>query len=275
MTRRIRALDLPHVVRGPIACAPPRFEMLPPGDLWIDERYQRDLSARSIRLIEHMVAHWDWARFRPPVGCYVEGSVHLIDGQHTAIAAATHGGIGAISVGLVEAGSLSERALAFVGLNRDRIRVTGAQVHFAELAAGDEDATTIHQVCARAGVTMLKYPPSRGLFGPGECLAISTVRRLIDKHGAMKARVVLQILVEARCAPISADLILATAALLYAPEYAGVFSSGDLALEIRAFGGAVPAEARAMAQRRGMTLWRAIAAYLAERERLHDARSAA
>jgi len=273
--RRIAPLDLAHLARSAIAHAPPRFETLAPQDLWIDERYQRDLSARSVRLIGKMVARWDWARFRPPVGCFIEGAVHLIDGQHTAIAAATHGGIAAIPVAIVEAATLAQRARAFVGLNRDRIQATGAQIYFAELAAGDDEAATVAQVCARAGVTLLKYPPPMARFKPGDTLAISTLRRLIDKHGAMRARVVLETLVKARCAPLAADLIRAAAELLYAPEYDGLFTQESLSVEIRALGDAFPAAARRLAEERGMTLWRALASHLAHQGGRHVARPAA
>ena len=273
--RRVEPLDLAHIGRAAIANAPPRFETLAPQDLWIDERYQRELSDRSVRLISKMVARWDWARFRPPVGCFVEGAVHLIDGQHTAIAAATHGGIAAIPIGIVEAASLSDRARAFVGLNRDRIQVTVAQVYFAELAAGYDEAATVAQVCARAGVTLLKYPPAMARFKPGDTLAISTIRKLIDRRGAMAARVVLETLAKARCAPVAADLIRAAEELLYAPEYQGVFNQESLSVEIRALDGSVPPAVRALAEERGMTLWRALASHLAHRGGRHVARPAA
>jgi hypothetical protein len=36
------------------------------------------------------VANWDWRRFKPPVVARTATGLEVIDGQHTAIAAASH-----------------------------------------------------------------------------------------------------------------------------------------------------------------------------------------
>ena len=76
-----------------------------PADLCVDASYQRDISRRSLKLIEKLVAEWDWRRYNVPVVTRVGNAWHIIDGQHTAIAALTHGGIGEIDVLVVEAES--------------------------------------------------------------------------------------------------------------------------------------------------------------------------
>ncbi len=67
--------------------------MVKPSTLLVDERYQRGLSERSIKLIRKIVSEWDWRAFKPPVVVDVGAGLEVIDGQHTAIGAATHGGM--------------------------------------------------------------------------------------------------------------------------------------------------------------------------------------
>ena len=71
-----------------------RIMAIDPAELSIDASYQRDLSKKSLRLIQTLVKDWDWRRYKIPVVARVDDAWHVIDGQHTAIAALTHGGIG-------------------------------------------------------------------------------------------------------------------------------------------------------------------------------------
>ena len=81
----------------------PRIMAIDPAELSIDASYQRDLSKKSLRLIQTLVKDWDWRRYKIPVVARVDDAWHVIDGQHTAIAALTHGVIGQIDVMVVEA----------------------------------------------------------------------------------------------------------------------------------------------------------------------------
>ena len=152
--RAIEALEFHDVSPADVRSAPPAVRMVRPGDLWVDEAYQRGLSERSVRLIRKIVSEWDWTAFKPPVVVEVEGRLQVIDGQHTAIGAVTHGGIDEFPVLVVQAEKQELRASAFVRHNRDRISVTPTQLHTAMVAAGDEDALTIKQVCERAGIVI-------------------------------------------------------------------------------------------------------------------------
>ena len=176
---------------------------------------------------------------------------------------------------VVQAASQADRARAFVGHNRDRLNVTTHQVFFAELAAGDETARTIAQVCERAGVKLLKYPPQYGRFGVGESLAIGAIRSLVAKLGAMRARVVLQSLVAAKCAPVGADFIKAASELLYGPEYRGLLGEERLSEIVRGFAGAIPDEAVQFAASRKLPIWRALVVVIANKGGRRGPRAAA
>lgn len=273
--RPVAPLDLPDVTPAVVEDIRPEVREVSPAQLFVDEAYQRSLSERSVRLIRKIVSKWDWRHFKPPVVVETTAGLHVIDGQHTAIAAATHGGIGTIPVLVVPAEDVATRARAFIGHNRDRITVTGAQLHFAALAAGDEDALTVEQVCRRAGISILKFPPANGVYEPGQTIAIATIKRLIDRLGAMKARQALSALAEARCAPASSDLMKASAELLFGQDYAGAFTVEDLATHIRAEGAAAERDARSLALSHRLPHWRALTVALYRRRKGRGSRSAA
>ncbi|MDW9773041.1 hypothetical protein GOA89_14905 [Sinorhizobium meliloti] len=236
--------------------------MVSPSELWVDESYQRGLSDRSMRLIRKIVGEWDWTAFKPPVVVEVEGRLQVIDGQHTAIGAVTHGGIEQLPVLVVTAERQEMRAQAFVRHNRDRIQVTPTQLHTALVAAGDEDALTIAQVCARAGVTILKNAPPFARFKPGETMAISTVAALVNRRHAAGARRVLETCVKGGAAPVSAAMIRAVEHLLFAKEYAGEIDSERIALLISSRLSTLEQEAQRFATERKMPLWRALASVI-------------
>ncbi len=119
--RAIEPMALPGVEPGPVAGAVPRLEWGDPKTLWVDETYQRNLSERLVKLIRKIVAEFDWRRFSPPKVVHVDGRRHVLDGQHTAIAAASHPGIKEIPWIVLDAPELLDRARAFIGHNRDRV----------------------------------------------------------------------------------------------------------------------------------------------------------
>jgi hypothetical protein len=256
---------MPDIVPGAVTTREPVFEKISPAALFVDESYQRNLSERSVRLIRKIVARWDWRTFMPPVVVKVADDYHVIDGQHTAIAALTHPAIKEIPVMVVEADALADQARTFLGRNRDRITVTPCQLHAAAVIAGDEDALTVHQVCGRAGLRILKHPPGAGQFKAGDTLAVSTVSALVNRRGAMRARKILQVVGDARIAPVPAALIKAVEHLMTHADTAGQIDPGDLTTVIRAGHGVIEAEAKVFAATHGVALWKGAAATLLKR----------
>ncbi|OLP56805.1 hypothetical protein BJF92_12090 [Rhizobium rhizosphaerae] len=260
--RAVAALDFPDLSPGAVEGAPPVMRMVAPAELWVDESYQRGLSERSVRLIRKIVSEWSWAAFKPPVVVEVDGRLNVIDGQHTAIGAVTHGGIPAIPVMVIAAPKRETRASAFVRHNRDRISVTSTQLHAALVSAGDEDALTVDQVCARAGVKILKHPPSMARFAVGETLAVSVISGLVNRRHARGAREVLEVCVKAGAAPVSAALIRAVEHLLHSAEYKGEIDAERIAVVISAQMSTLFSEAQRFGHERKMPLWRALASVI-------------
>ena len=258
----------PICIKGLTPHAPPTgepiFERVNPADLLVDETYQRDLSPKSIALIQKIVSEWDWRRFKPPVVAFADGGLQVIDGQHTAIAAASHPDIEAIPVMVVEAPELQSRALAFIGHNRDRLQVTAMQLHHAAVAAGEDSAVTVEQVCARAGVILVRSAYGGRQWKAGETTAINAVRALTEKRGAQRARQILDALVQAGLAPILTHHIKAAEMLFSQADYAeqleviGDGGAADLAQAIKALGDGADKEARVFAAAQCVPYWRAL-----------------
>ena len=60
---------------------------------------------------------------------------------------------------------------------------------------------TALQVCERAGATVLRNPTPGRPFRPGELIAVSALVSLIRRRSAMRARIVIETLVQAQVAP--------------------------------------------------------------------------
>lgn len=232
--RPIASLPIPNITPNAVSTSHPEFKWVRPDALLVEEAYQRDLGDKSIRLIRKIVAGWDWTAMKPPICARrSDGALVVIDGQHTAIAAASHPGIDQIPVMIVAADTVADRATSFVKHNADRIAMTSTQVHFAALAAGDEVALAMRDACQRAGARLLRNPPSAGVFKVGDTMAVVGIRTLTERRGVAFMARVLGILVEAKRAPLASAEIWAVSSLLSEPEWRGTFDSDDLAVLIR------------------------------------------
>lgn len=206
--RPIKPMKFPDLTPAADFGSKPIPKWIAPTSLMVDGTYQRDLSERSIRLIRRTIEAFRWNRYKPPIVVQTgPATLHVIDGQHTAITAATLG-IPEILIMIVEADSIDERARAFVGHNSDRIVVSPFDIYKALLASGDPDAQDVDNVCKRAGVRIRVISPSSAI-AEGDTAAIGLVRSLVKRRGVILARKVLQCLVKAKRAPITGAEILA------------------------------------------------------------------
>jgi len=262
MLRPIYAISLNGLSPNEPATGQPIFENVDPSTLHVDGAYQRDVSERGVRQIRRMIEHWDRSKYQPPVCTYAENDegktiLKILDGQHTAIAAASHPRIATIPVMIVEASGLEAQAKAFIGQNTDRLQVTKLQLHQAALIAGDEDSLDIQKVCDRAGVRLLLA--NNGKYEAGDTVAISAVSAVVKKYTAINARKILEILAKAELAPISTPHIRAAEHLMTAPDYADSFEPEDLTAAIVALGPKADSEAKLLAISHKIPHWKALA----------------
>lgn len=262
--RPIEPIQLHDV--GPLAApptAPPVFIDVDPRSLMVEPAYQRELTTKSLAAIRRIATGWDWRRFRPPVVVMTDEGGLILDGQHTAIAAASRPDLATIPVQLVEASEVAERALAFIGLNTGQLAHTAVGLHKAAVTGGDVTACAVDRICTAAGVTV------RGAFGgakwnPGDTAAVRGVRDMLASVGERKAVQILQALAAAGLAPISATDMRAAEMLFTNPDYAENLNPleeggiADLASAILALGSDATREAKVFAKAQCVPLWRAL-----------------
>jgi hypothetical protein len=253
--RRITALSFPDIVEPDLGLKP-ELLWVAPTDLWVDPTYQRDLTVRSYKLLKRVLKQFSWNRMKPPIAARAEdGQIHLIDGQHTAIAAASLN-IPAIPVFIVAAEALHERARSFVSHNTNRVAVQPLAVYKALVAAGDPEALVCEAVIKKAGVRFRVLNQS---VAPkvGDCSSFSVVQNMVKTHGPMRTRIVLETLVQAERAPISGHDLRATVFLLWQEEPR--IDPGALAEAIKLDSDMGFLSAQMRAKQAHMVLWRALA----------------
>lgn len=205
----------------------PEIRLVYPTDLRVEPAYQRDLSGKSISLIRKIVAEWDWARFKPPVCAETSDGLFVIDGQHTAIAAASHPKPFRIPIIVISADAIERRAESFVAHNRDRVAMTPYQILHAEAVAGGKDARTIFEIITRAGGSIPRYAPQKGKAKPGEIVCVSEMRAILRMNGPRVLERVVRIAVQARCAPVTMVVARSLRQLLVLPSAKATASLPD------------------------------------------------
>ncbi|WP_315804062.1 ParB N-terminal domain-containing protein [Bradyrhizobium sp. SZCCHNS3002] len=210
--RPIKPMTFAGIAGAEVVGQRPELRWIAPTALHVDGTYQRDLSRQSLRLIEQIYRSFAWDRVKPPIVVDDGGLHHVIDGQHTAIAAASLG-VAELPCFVIQAPDLAARARAFVGHNTDRISVGPIAIYQALCAAGDEDALDVQRVCKRAGVTIRDFNQGCDIK-IGETKAVSLIRKLIKKRGVVTARRILECLVKGEMAPIPAGAITAVEHIL-------------------------------------------------------------
>lgn len=234
-TRTIRPLPVsPSILSAlPNPGAPPSIELVDPRTLCVEDRYQRQLSERSVALIHRIIEQFDWRAFKPPIVARdADGTLMVIDGQHTAIGAASHPHVELIPVVVVSAGEVVDRAKAFLRHNRDRVGMTPMQIHHAALAAGDEVAVAVDEACKKAGARVLRNPQSTSMR-IGDTMAVTTISTICKQRGVNFTARLLKILVEAGQAPIDALSIKAVLEVLTDPSWKNTISGEALSVTIR------------------------------------------
>ena len=255
----------PLVLNGVVPKAPatgvPELTMIAPGDVLVDDRYQRGLSERSIRMIRRIVAEFDWRRWRPPVCVWGDEGLMAIDGQHSLVAAASHPLINEVPVLIVAADSLKDRAATFIGINTDRLAVTTMQMHAAAVVAGDAAAVRVQALLDQLGIRVLKSSPNKTqAYRPRDTVAVAAIRSLIDRVGDQRGETVLRVLADAECAPIKEIGIKAVERLLFDPEFRGQVAASDLVVTVGSLRDTAERDARVFSATHGVPAWHGLAA---------------
>lgn len=261
--RAITPVSISGLIPGAPSTGMPIFENIRPEQLFVDPSYQRDIGERGLRQIRRIVEGFDWARFKPPICAYAdhEGKTVLkvLDGQHTAIAAASNPHIETIPVMIVEAEDTVSQAKAFIGQNTQNLGVTNLQLHQAAVAAGDEDALTLELTCKAANVRLLRAPNSQISDGSRQTIAVKQIEGLIARRGRIMARQVLEIIADAERGLITATHIKAVEFLLTDSEFADHVLGEDITSAIIDLLYTAEEDAKRFAETHRMPHWKALA----------------
>lgn len=221
----------------------------------VDAAYQRgEDTARA----EKIARSFSWSKFGAIVVVPRDDRFAVIDGQHRAAAAKMHPLIDNLPAVIMPSvqGTAAE-ATSFIGLNAERKQVNGLELFHAKLAMGDEDVLTVAQVLDRAGVTVPRYASAK--YEARQTIAVNVINAMIGRHGAMRARLYLEILANADCAPISCNQIKAVEHLMTDDEFAGWIEPGELTATIRTMGVLGDTEAKRFAATHGLPTWKGLA----------------
>jgi hypothetical protein len=261
--RQIAPVSIAGLVPQKPTSGMPICEHVDPTTLFVDPAYQRDIGERGYRQIRRIIERFDWAKFKPPICAYAEVDgetvLKVLDGQHTAIAAASNPFVREIPIMIVEAEDTISQARAFIGQNAERVGVTPLQIHHAALAAGDEDAKTLQEVCEKAGITILKRPGEYDPTASRETVAVGAIRQMIARRGDKLAREILEVLANAERGPIRAEHVKAVEYLMTNPDYCESFYPQDLTMAIVELLTAAEEEASQLSMSKRWPMWRALA----------------
>lgn len=204
--------------RNPIP-PPPKIAWLALEQLVIDETYQRGLSEASMRLIRRLVQTWDWNCFKPlSVAATGGGLYKVIDGQHTAIAAATHGAIETLPCLVLDAATVAEQARAFVGINRDRVSLTAYALYRSRLAGEDPEAMAVHEGLQAAGGRLLETVRYYEDYSPGDVACVATLLQIVRRGGKNRLARLMRMIVAAEISPAPSFILKGLEEVVTSPE---------------------------------------------------------
>lgn len=276
--RPVAPIELPKKLQPAVLVANElTCEWVAPTDLFIEEAYQRGLTVRSLGLIRKIVSGWDWTKYKPPICSLLPGGkLAVIDGQHTAIAAASHGEIGLIPVMITTAARLEKRAESFVAHNKDRLAMSSMQVFHAQLAAGDpvvmRAATWAHEV----GGQVPRNPPQKGYERKGDIIPVAELTRFAKKHSKNVFQDIIAICVLSGHAPIGLAMLRSVEMILTQEYFAQTAKAGIEKIAVALGSIESPdAASRVAAAETGQVRFRALAVMIRDRVDISTAKGVA
>lgn len=167
-------------------------------------------------LIRRLVATWDWNCFKPlsVAPCDTGALYEIVDGQHVAIAAVTHGSIELLPCLVLDAATRAKRSAAFVGINSDRIPLTPFALYRGRLMAGEPLAVQIDGALQASGCSLLETLRYDIDYPAGTLACVSSLGLIIRTHSAEILTQALQLARAASWAPIPSTALKALSQIL-------------------------------------------------------------
>jgi len=162
----------------------PTLEWIGVQQLSVDDFYQRSIENEASKsLIRKIARFWNWDLCQPlAVSRRDTGELYVVDGQHRWTAAKMRGDIAHLPCVVQRHREVGDEAALFVALNKQRQKLTAADLFKAALAAGDEEATAIAEAMEAAGLKLASHP-NYNSWKPGMVANISGIQAAWRKAG--------------------------------------------------------------------------------------------
>nr|WP_314085688.1 ParB/RepB/Spo0J family partition protein [uncultured Shinella sp.] len=161
----------------------------------IDGSYQREISRRGRENIQYIAENFDWSKFAPVIVAPVEGGLYaIVDGQHRTTAAIIRG-IEKVPCQVVQA-DRTQQAAAYAAVNGNITKTTPQQLFYARLAAGNNEAQELADVCSAAGVEISRKNLVLAKMKVGQTQAVGALGRCLREYGKETLITALQCITE-------------------------------------------------------------------------------
>jgi hypothetical protein len=178
----------------------PSFKWIKPGDLYVDETYQRPL---SVERVWEIVTRFTWSLYNPLwiADRRRRGTLYTVDGRHRLTAASILGTklIPEVPCEVHVTESVEEEARIFVELQERRRKITSAQRFAAKLIYGDPIALDLQKLMTKHGfkVESERFGGNAMHAEQNEITAVATLEAIYRAGGRNRVDAVLQIVREA------------------------------------------------------------------------------
>jgi len=160
----------------------PFLEWIETEKLVVDITYQREIGRRGATNVNQIAEHFDWSKFAPVIVAPIEGGQFaIVDGQHRTTAAMLRGQK-AVPCQVVQA-DRARQAAAYAAVNGNITKTTAQQLYHARLAAKDPAALALAEVCAAAGVEVVRRNLIQSGLKPGQTSAVGALTRCFNIYG--------------------------------------------------------------------------------------------
>lgn len=172
----------PFPTSAPLDC-PGQLVWIHLQNLFIDPKYQRPIGVRGEKNIRRIIEGFSWALFSPLIVAQrTSGKYAIIDGQHRASAALSHGKIEKVPC-LVIQGTAEDEAKAFAVINGQVTAVSSSHIYFARIAAGEFEAAAFKRALDTAGVVVLRNSKPNDSMKAGETFSIDSLEKAFRRYG--------------------------------------------------------------------------------------------
>jgi len=160
----------------------PWLEWIEVEKLVVDDTYQRQIGKRGALNVRQIAENFDWSKFAPVIVAPIEGGQFaIVDGQHRTTAAMLHN-LKKVPCQVVQA-DRAKQAAAYAAVNGNVTKTTAQQLYYARVAAGEQGALALQDVCSAADVRVARRNQVVAKMKVGETQAVGALARCLATYG--------------------------------------------------------------------------------------------